>query len=226
MLTILNYIGSVLRKNRGFLLFVVFLFSIRWSFADHYRVPTGSMLPTIEIGDHVFVNKMAYDLRIPFTDIVLANTGMPTRGDIVVFEYPRDPSVNFVKRLIGLPGDEIEIINGLVKVNGKLSAKITEEELREFSRSSSFSYQAQLGGKEFTVNRIPQLFKHEHMKFSVPEDKFFFMGDNRDNSLDSRFWGFVDRGALKGKVTNVTISISFEEMLPDIKIARFGRNLI
>ena len=100
MLTIRNHIAKDILRHRSLILFTLFVFSIRWSFADHYRVPTGSMIPTIEIGDHVFVNKMAYDLKLPFTDIVIAKTGLPERGDIVVFKYPKDPSINFVKRLI------------------------------------------------------------------------------------------------------------------------------
>ena len=111
----------VLLENKGFILFLLFFFSIRWSIADHYRVPSGSMLPTIEIGDHVLVNKMAFDIKIPFTDYVVAENEKPKRGDIIVFKYPKDPSINYVKRLIGLPGDYIEIVDGFIKINGKVT---------------------------------------------------------------------------------------------------------
>ena len=128
---------------------------MRWSFADHYRVPTGSMLPTVHIGDHVLVNKMAYDLKLPFTDIVLKEMGEPKRGEIIVFKYPKDPSLNYVKRLIAIPGDRVEIYNGFVKVNGKITLE-TPAALRDnmdklANLNSKFAYREILGDKKYSV---------------------------------------------------------------------------
>src|ERR1700759_4866306 len=95
------------------------LFAFRSSFADQYVIPSGSMEPTIQVGDHVLVDKMAYDLKIPFTARSLLRVSEPTRGDVIVFKDPRDPSINLIKRLVGLPGDHLTIEDGVVRVNGE-----------------------------------------------------------------------------------------------------------
>lgn len=229
MTTIRNYMKNKLKDNKGFIVFVIIFFSMRWSFADHYRVPTGSMLPTIHIGDDVFVNKMAYDLKFPFTDIVLTQTGKPKRGEIIVFKYPKDPSINYVKRLIALPGDRVEIYNGFVKVNDKLTLEIPKNYLKyieKLSSSENFEYTESLGAKKYTVQRESSHSQDHHLSFTVPKGQYFFMGDNRDNSADSRYWGFVPRDYLKGRVTNVLFSIAFDGIIPKIDILRFGKTLI
>lgn len=228
--SIRNYISSTFHKNRGFLFFMLLLFSIRWSFADHYRVPTGSMIPTIEIGDHVYTNKMAYDLKLPFTNYVITEMGKPKRGDIIVFEYPQDPSINYVKRLIALPGDEVQIMNGFVIINGKLTLHSTEnadELIEKLSKNNgSFEYYEQTGEKKHKVRRVPYALRSQQLSFVVPENQYFFMGDNRDESSDSRYWGFVPRGNLKGQVRNVTMSVDFDGFMPQVKLARFGKELL
>ncbi|MBF0209122.1 MAG: signal peptidase I [Oligoflexia bacterium] len=230
MLTIRNYIAKKIYDYRGAILIVVLVFSMRWSFADHYRVPSGSMIPTIHIGDHLLVNKVAYDIKLPFTDIVLVDTGTPERGEIIVFKYPKDPSVNYVKRLIGLPGDTIEILNGFLKINGKTTlvrSEYFQENLeRLYHETSEFSYNEKIEGREFNVQRIPNLTREHYMKFVVPKDMYFFMGDNRDNSRDSREWGFVPREHLKGRVANVTFSMVFDGIFPKIDLSRSGKKLI
>jgi len=230
MLSIQNHIRIKFNNNKGFAVVLVLLFAMRWSFADHYRVPTGSMIPTIAIGDHVFVNKMAYDLKLPFTDIVLTETGSPQRGDIIVFKYPKDPSINYVKRLIALPGDKVEILNGFIKINGKLTLKLTstlEKNLKRLSGNEKvFNYKESIGEKEFTVQRLPHNNRNHQLAFTIPKNQFFFMGDNRDNSADSRHWGFVSRDKLKGKAKNVSISLAFDGLMPKVNIFRFGKELI
>lgn len=222
-------LAKTLGNNKGLIIFLMFLFSARWSIADHYRVPTGSMLPTIEIGDHVLTDKTAYDIRLPFTGIILAETGTPERGDIIVFEYPNDPSQNFVKRLIGVPGDRIDIVNGFVRVNGHITLAVPEyldadlDQLRALARP--FRYQERLGGKEFTVQRIPGLSQGRRTACTVPAGQYFVMGDNRDNSADSRSWGFVPRENLLGKVSRVTLSYRLDNMIPRINLVRFGKKL-
>ncbi|MAZ47402.1 MAG: signal peptidase I [Halobacteriovoraceae bacterium] len=191
-----------LKKNRGFFLFVICLFSARWSIADHYRVPTGSMIPTIEIGDHVFVDKMAYDLKVPFTSYSLKKMKEPKRGDIVVFEFPHDRSINYVKRLIALPGDQVEIKNGHVLING-----IPEQ-------------------GDYEIQRLPQYQQVEELSFTVPKGMYFMMGDNRDMSSDSRSFGFVPRDHLMGKVEGITMSVAFKDWIPQVKFNRFGKIII
>lgn len=224
-----KHLANTLGSNKGLIFFLIFLFSARWSIADHYRVPTGSMSPTIEIGDHVLTDKTAYDIRLPFTGIILAETGTPERGDIIVFKYPNDPSQNFVKRLIGIPGDRIEILNGFVQVNGHITLAVPEyfdadlDRLRALARP--FQYQERLGGKEFTVQRIPGLSQDQRTACTVPAGQYFVMGDNRDNSADSRSWGFVPRKNLLGKVSRVTLSYRFDGVIPRINLIRFGKKL-
>ncbi|MCO4792087.1 MAG: signal peptidase I [Bacteriovoracaceae bacterium] len=218
---------NLYRKNKGFLLFLFVFVSIRWSFADHYRVPTGSMLPTIQIGDHVLVNKMAYDLRLPFTDFVLKKTGEPKRGDIIVFDFPKDPDTKYVKRLVGLPGDIIEINQGVLKVNGSPTITLNEAILYEAlkSRTIPFKYNESLGGRKYQIVRHPSP-SQESLRFKIPPEQYFVLGDNRDNSYDSRFWGFVPRENLRGEVTGTSISVTFENLIPKFNFNRFAKVLI
>jgi len=155
-----------------FALIVALIFRT-WLFAP-YRVPTGSMIHTIEIGDHIFVNKHSYGYWLPFTDTTLASSPVE-RGDIVVFPFPEDPSIDFIKRTIAIGGDTIEIKGESVFVNGKPE----NGNYRYYDRS---------------LMAMP-----EKRKFVVPEGKLWVMGDNRRNSKDSRFWGFVDEKTVEGK---------------------------
>jgi len=230
MTSIKRILKNLFSKNKGFLVFSLLLFSIRWSFADHYRVPSGSMIPTIQIGDHLFVNKMAYGIKVPFTDLTLLEISPPQRGDIIVFKYPKDTSINYVKRLIALPGDNVEIKDGFVSINGRLSLAKPEEFKKEYQKlmnfHSPFYYTESLQGKKYQVKRIPQYSRQQSLKFTVPADQYFFMGDNRDNSSDSRTWGLVPRNYLKGKVKNVTISGTLNNFIPQINLNRFGKKII
>ncbi|MEQ1723936.1 MAG: signal peptidase I [Pseudobdellovibrio sp.] len=194
-------VKSFLLKHKSTLVMILALFTFRWSFADHYRVPTGSMLPTIQFGDHVFTNKMAYDFKIPFTEISLAHTGEPKRGDVMVFLFPKDESVNFVKRVIGLPGETLKIENNKIYING---TELDETYLPEAARHIIYEHQ-------FEVN--------------IPQDMYFVMGDNRENSLDSRYWGLVPRKNVKGKASGVLWNISFNEIIPSVNLTRIGARL-
>lgn len=229
MKKIIHYLSDRLIKNKGFIVFVLMIISIRWCFADQYRVPTGSMLPTIHIGDHVFVNKMAYDLKLPFTDFVVKKISDPKRGDIVTFKYPVDPSINYLKRLIAVPGDRVETYDGLVKVNGNITLAEPNDMnviLNALNNSSKiFYYKEAIGKVNFVVKRTPINNRPQKLSFTVPKEMYFVMGDNRDNSADSRYWGFVPRENFKGKITNVTMSVAFENFIPKIDFMRFGKSL-
>lgn len=179
-------VKSFLNRHKSTALMIIALLAFRWSFADHYRVPTGSMLPTIQIGDDIFTNKMAYDFRIPFTEWKLARTSDPQRGDIVVFNYPVDETINFVKRVIGLPGDALKIQDNKITIN--------EVELDETYLPPELK------------NRI---YEHQ-IEVVIPPDMYFVMGDNRANSLDSRYWGFVPRKNIKGKAQKVLWNVSLK----------------
>jgi signal peptidase I len=200
------------REIKPLLVLAIILFSIRSSLADWNDVPTGSMKPTIVEGDRVFVNKLAYDLKVPFTTWHIAEWGNPQQGDIVVFYSPHD-GMRLVKRVIGLPGDTIEMRNGHLVLNGEpveyaaldeaVSAQVSESE-----RNTSLFATEKLPSRPHAVMAIPALPAQRNFgPLLVPEGRYFMMGDNRDNSFDSRFWGTVPRGQILGRATAVVISL-------------------
>jgi signal peptidase I len=166
------------RENiEAILIAVVIALFIRTFIVQAFKIPSGSMLETLQIGDQILVNKFIYGVKIPFTDgRVLIPFKDPKRGDIVVFEYPEDPSKDFIKRVVAVAGDTVAIIDKQLYVNGK---PVADEPYAMYSTLPTHA-----------DNMTPVV---------VPEDKLFVMGDNRDNSHDSRFWGFVDLSAVKGK---------------------------
>ncbi len=199
------------------IVFVVFAF--KSSFIANYTVPTGSMKPTIEPGDKLIVNKMSYNFRVPFTKISLYEFGKPQRGQVIVFECPYDPSITFVKRLVGLPGDDIEVENGLIKINGtplELSIK-NESELSDIISSGGLYYEV-LGDKNHIVRRVPRFPKVPYVHVKVPENSYFAMGDNRDESADSRSWGFVPAENIWGEAKFIYFSFEW----PKIRWERIG----
>lgn len=193
------------------LIAVVVATSFKSAIADWNDVPTGSMIPTILEGDRIFVNKLAYDLKVPYTTIHLAKWSDPVRGDIVVF-YSPESGKRLVKRVIGLPGDSIVMHNNQLFINGKPLA------YRPFSKhdtdrtgtekwSKYHFYVEDLAGYEHPI----MLFKgrtgvDSFGPVDVPEGSYFMMGDNRDHSADSRFFGFVDRRRIVGRASAVVIS--------------------
>jgi signal peptidase I len=211
-----------IKKNKSFLVGIGLLFAVRWSFADQYRVPSESMVPTIQIGDHIAVNKMAYDLKIPFTNHRIAKIAEPARGDIVVFTWPGDHKATFVKRLVGLPGDHLHIEDGFLTINGqKVEGSLDETQILNRSASEpTVTYTETLGDHHISVQRIPWMARKQSLDIDVPEDHYFFMGDNRDNSADSRSWGFVSREALKGRALGTLWNIQFEDFLPKVDLTR------
>ena len=198
---------------RPLLVLMLILFSIRSSLADWNDVPTGSMRPTILEGDRVFVNKIAYDLKVPFTTWHLAEWGNPQRGDIVVFFSPHNGK-RLVKRVIGLPGDTIELRNNALVINGRPVAyhPITEEMLRDIpatARAGRVFASEQLPGQAHAVAGNPAApAPRTFAPFRVPEGQYFMMGDNRDDSFDSRFWGTVERKQIVGRATAVVMSLN------------------
>jgi signal peptidase I len=198
------------------LVVVILVSSVRSVIADWNDVPTGSMKPTILEGDRIFVNKLAYDLRIPFTSLRVARWDAPDRGEIIVFFSPEN-DIRMVKRVIGLPGDEIEMRDNRLYVNGEPIAYEEPEvdwesalemqplQIREFA-------QEQLPGGPHPVMWSPlQMSMRDVPPFVVPEKSYFVMGDNRDNSYDSRFFGFVHQDRIVGKAIGVAISAQPEK---------------
>lgn len=212
---------NLIKSNKSYIIFLFIFFALRWSFADQTRVPTGSMEPTIAIGDHIFINKLAYDFKIPYTQVKVHRFSDPKPGDIVVFRPPHDPKTVYVKRLIAVPGDHVEVKNGFLKVNNVSLGKNIPSELFSYQ----FDYQERLNGKEYTVHRDLTQLRPEELNFIVPKDKYFFVGDNRDNSSDSRTWGFADRSQIIARAERVFFSLDLRNYIPKLNIFRTGKKL-
>ena len=202
-----------LRKDAKQLAVTIFLlFAFRSAIADWNDVPTGSMKPTIIEGDRIFVNKLAYDLKFPFTTWHLAQWDNPGRGDVVVFFSPAD-GVRLVKRVIGVPGDRIELVNNQLRVNdqpaeyGPLDPKFPGE-LPAAERSFHQFATESVAGRSHPVMGTASLPAPRNFgPVVVPAGQYFMMGDNRDNSYDSRFYGCVDRRRIVGRASSVVISL-------------------
>lgn len=201
-----SWLAKQWKENKSVLVFLGLMLVFRSAIADWNEVPTGSMNPTIVEGDRIFVNKMAYDLRVPFTHISLKKISDPERGDIVIFDS-KVSDKRLVKRVIGLPGDIVEMNNNQLVVNGE-----------------ALNYQPLASGDAFidkieSLNNIEYVVRtqKEESKFSsfssvtVPEDKYLVLGDNRDNSADSRFIGFVPRDEIVGRSKMVVLSFDYEK---------------
>jgi signal peptidase I len=183
---------------------VIALF-IRQFVVEAFKIPSGSMIPTLTIGDHLLVNKFVYGPRIPFTDKRIFTWEKPRRGEIIVFKYPEDEKKNFIKRVVGVPGDKLQIINGKLYINDQLApikAVDAGEEAGgnpEALWNKPVVFDEQLGA---VTHRMQYLTDQSQKNFGpklVPEDSVFVMGDNRDNSQDSRVWGFVKFEKILGR---------------------------
>lgn len=199
------------REIRAILMIVIVLSAIRSTSADWYSVPTGSMKPTILEGERIFVNKMAYSLRVPFTDWVLFETGHPQRGDVVILSSPRDGK-RLVKRVVGLPGETVQLRNNLLLINGRPVETVPLGEsaltaLDERDRDGRILAREQLGGRMHPIMMTPE--RHAMRWYGpvrVPEGQYLVLGDNRDESDDSRFIGFIPGDQISGKALAVATS--------------------
>jgi signal peptidase I len=180
---------------------------IRAFIVQAFKIPSSSMEPTLLIGDHLLVSKFIYGIRIPFTDIKLFEFKKPKRGDIIVFIYPKDRSKDFIKRVIGSEGEKVEIIRNKIYINDVL----IQDPWGHYSERSDWTKYLQPMEKFGPV--------------VVPKDSLFVLGDNRDNSQDSRFWGFVNVNAVKGKALIIYFSWNgfAENLLEKVRWLRFGK---
>ena len=213
-----------LREVRSIILIVILVFAFRSVFFEPFRIPSGSMIPTLMIGDFIVVNKFAYGFKLPFSDFVgdpiyLTKPKPVERGDIIVFKYPVDPSVNYIKRVIGLPGDVVEVMDKRVYINGQLleipeevDATALKADLdRKFTEFNLHVYQTKTGTHEHLFIESDDIYdpRTAHKsRVQIPPDHYFVMGDNRDFSQDSRVWGFVPFKNIKGRAIAVWFSLA------------------
>ncbi|MEM7077433.1 MAG: signal peptidase I [Pseudomonadota bacterium] len=205
------------REWRGFFLFVVVMLLFRSAIADWNHVPSGSMLPSIYEGDRIVVDKMAYDLRVPFTFISLHHRDDPQRSDVITFEHPQSGRM-LVKRVIGVPGDRVEYRNNRLFINGEaatydpLTIELPEQQGLDPRLDYQFNRETILGNTR-TVMYANRRVRDPRLSFvpvTVPEKKYLVLGDNRDNSHDSRFIGLIDRHLILGKANHIAFSLDQE----------------
>ncbi len=196
--------GSVLQTtlveySRSFFPVLLFVLVIRSFIFEPFRIPSGSMMPTLLQGDFIFVKKFSYGLRLPVTETKVVETGAPERGDVVVFRLPSDPSINYIKRVVGLPGDEVSYERHRLVINGKL----VDLEQHPDATSHEPRYVEQLGDREHEILVTHAGNVGRDGNFIVPDGHYFVMGDNRDNSRDSRFIGAIPETHLVGEAVRI-----------------------
>ncbi|MBI2877690.1 MAG: signal peptidase I [Candidatus Tectomicrobia bacterium] len=185
---------SVVREYAEALVYAIILaLVIRTFVVQAFKIPSGSMIPTLLSGDHILVNKFIYGVKVPFTDTTLVHFKKPQRGDIIVFKYPEDEKRDFIKRVVGLPGETVEIHNKQVYINGKALKESYTIYRDEGYLPDSTSPRDNYGPTRISAGHL------------------FVMGDNRDNSMDSRFWGFLDETKIKGKAFLIYFSWNGEQ---------------
>ena len=219
-----------LRANKGFLMFLMLFGIFRTAVADWNPIPSASMRPNLLEGDVVFVNRLAYNVKVPLTDIVLGATGDPKRGDIVTFSSPKN-GTRLIKRIIALPGDRVEMRNERLVINGQPAdyAPIgtATETLAGVGDIDAVRLGESLGGdgRGHAIQLLPQVVaRRDFAAVTVPPGQYMMLGDNRDNSEDSRYIGLVPRALLIGRAERVLASADIKgNWLP--RTERFGMSL-
>jgi len=219
---------------------LLIVFAIRSSVVEPFKIPSGSMIPTLYVGDFIFVNKFAYSVKLPFSDwfgkpVNLVERAPPKRGDIIVFLYPKDESIHYIKRVIGTPGDVVELKDKILYINGQAQ---TETEVEPSLKEQTLK---DIGDARYGMDHIKmmreKIGEKEHVMLidanndyttnfgpiTVPEKQLFVMGDNRDFSNDSRFWGYVPYENVAGRAEVIWLSLWVNFSEPGMSTFKPGR---
>ena len=218
---------------KSFFPVILIVFLLRSFLVEPFKIPSGSMIPTLLVGDFILVNKYTYGIRLPVINKKIVDINEPARGDVMVFRYPDDPSVDYIKRVVGLPGDKVTYANKRLAINGR---EVPLKEAGDFLLKDKIEYLKQYtetlgtvehpilvdmsdaGGVPY-VKQFPQrencIYNNSGFMCTVPAGHYFMMGDNRDNSSDSRVWGFVPEANIVGKAFFIWFNFS--------ELRRFGR---
>ena len=236
---------AVLRKTRGqdvpepvvvdyarsFFPVILIVFMLRSFLVEPFKIPSGSMLPTLEIGDFILVNKYDYGIRLPILNRKIVELGAPKRGDVMVFRYPKDPSLDYIKRVVGLPGDTVEYRSKHLYINGEAVPLTLTGQYEYVAGGLDYvagqTYQEKLGEHQHTsmmIREMPPVILHQvdgnfphrsnctygeqGFRCQVPEGHYFMLGDNRDASNDSRYWGFVPDANIVGRAFMIWLNFS------------------
>lgn len=190
---------TLVEYSRSFLPVLLFVLIIRSFIFEPFRIPSGSMKPTLVVGDFIFVKKYSYGLRLPVTETKFIETGNPERGDVIVFRLPSDPRVNYIKRVIGLPGDEVRLERQRLTINGEMA----DLQVNGETYDGAPVYVEDLDGRVHkTLIHNPGRSKQDGV-YIVPEGQYFVMGDNRDRSKDSRYIGAIPEEYLVGEAVRI-----------------------
>lgn len=242
-----NKILTISRFKRVFVelasitLILLFVFSFRSSVFEPYKIPSGSMLPTLYIGDFILVNKFAYGFKLPFSEfakkpIFLSGGNSPTYGDVIIFKYPKDTKLDYVKRIVALPGDRISIKNNKILLNNKFvdwnidnNKEFQSIMVKRYKRLHLQLIHENLNNYNHHILVDDNVLSNKDMvEVVVPKNHYFVMGDNRNYSIDSRSWGFVPRENIKGKAMFVWLSLNlpiFSDYEYKFRPGRFGREI-
>ena len=215
---------------KSFFPVILVVFFIRSFLVEPFKIPSGSMIPTLQVGDFILVNKFTYGIRLPVINKKIVQLNNPQRGDVMVFRYPENPSLDYIKRVVGLPGDTVEYHNKRLSINGVEQPQIADGDYNYAEQDLNFihteKYRATLGERKYELIVNPErptlflgsvaefpgrencIYDDELVRCKVPEGNYFMMGDNRDNSRDSRYWGFVPDNQIVGKAFMVWMNFS------------------
>jgi signal peptidase I len=199
---------------RTFFPVILVVLLVRSFLFEPFRIPSDSMMPTLLDGDFIFVNKYAYGIRLPVINKMMVEVGKPKRGEVIVFRLPADPNTNYIKRVVGLPGDRIGYHANRLYINGEPMPIVTRGTYRKFGYQANLVEES-IGDNEHEVLLLPQRVKREG-EWQVPEGHYFVMGDNRDNSRDSRFQsvGAIPESQLVGRAVRIWMNWNFPEDAP------------
>ena len=193
--------GLFLEWAKSFTIAIVLFLFVRTFLVEAFKIPSGSMEKTLLVGDFLLVNKMVYGAEVPFTGKHLPAVRRPQRGDVIVFQWPVDHTKNFVKRLVGVPGDTLQMTEGELYVNGvrQLERYVEHTEPESDPTDATFDWQKDYLLKTAEAAPGPPPSRNNWGPLVVPQDEYFVLGDNRDNSLDSRYWSFVPDSLIRGR---------------------------
>ena len=215
---------------KSFFPVIVIVFFIRSFLVEPFKIPSGSMIPTLQVGDFILVNKFTYGIRLPVINQKILQLNNPQRGDVMVFRYPENPTLDYIKRVVGLPGDIVEYRDKRLWINGVEQVQQPEGDYNYVETGLNFVHTEKrletLGERKYAVLVNPEMptlrlsavaefsgrenceYEHDRVICKVPEGQYFMMGDNRDNSRDSRYWGFVPDNQIVGKAFFIWMNFS------------------